>query len=103
MPPIIQFSLVDDDEGLRQALRLGLRSLSDFTCVGCYASGAEALAGIPRVPDDVVLMDIRMPTREAWTGVASVSGSPRKRRNARDWRRSAKAMPRWRSRPACSR
>ncbi len=57
----ISFSLVDDDEDVRQALRLGLQSIPGFICIGSYASGAEALAGIPQLPGDAVLMDIRMP------------------------------------------
>ncbi len=57
----IRFSLVDDDPDVLNAFKLGLQSVPGFTCVGCYASGAEALAGIPRVPGDVVLMDVRMP------------------------------------------
>ena len=60
-PSTIRFSVVDDDAAMRQSLSLGLERLSDFICVGSYASGAEALAGIPRTPGDVVLMDIRMP------------------------------------------
>jgi DNA-binding NarL/FixJ family response regulator len=53
--------VVDDEEGARFALRQLLGSTDEFLCVGDFSSGEEALAGIPGVCPQVVLMDVQMP------------------------------------------
>lgn len=53
-------SIVDDDPGLRDSISQYLKVAKGFRCLHAYASGQEALAGIPSEPPDVVLMDINM-------------------------------------------
>ena len=60
LPPI-SISLVDDDDRVRTAFADVINRLAGCRCVGSYASGGEALAGLPRHPSKVVLMDINMP------------------------------------------
>src|SRR5512135_438537 len=53
-----QVLVVDDENGVRESLRMVLKGHYDVVCVG---SGKEALELIDREPIDVVLLDILMP------------------------------------------
>lgn len=52
---------MEDDKGLREQLIAILRTASDIRCVGAFATAEEALAKIPILNPDVVLMDIGLP------------------------------------------
>jgi DNA-binding NarL/FixJ family response regulator len=54
-------AVVDDEKSVLDALKQGMELHPGFECVDCYTNAREALAGIPKVRTDVVLMDIRMP------------------------------------------
>jgi DNA-binding NarL/FixJ family response regulator len=53
--------IVDDEELVRTGLRLILDAEPDLDVVGTASDGRQALAEVPRLLPDVVLMDIRMP------------------------------------------
>jgi DNA-binding NarL/FixJ family response regulator len=57
----ITVSVVEDDEWLRDNLAALLQSDSAFHCVSRHASAEEALAALPDLRPDVVLMDIGLP------------------------------------------
>jgi len=57
----ITVSIVDDDAGQRESIAQFLETARGFKCLSTYASAPEALAGIPKDPPQVVLMDINMP------------------------------------------
>ena len=57
----IQVSLVDDDAGTREKLKVILNAAATISCLHTYGSGEEAVREIPRDPPDVVLMDINLP------------------------------------------
>lgn len=57
----IRISIVDDDERLLANLARTVNQFANCCCVGQFASGQAALAGIPQDPPDIVLMDINMP------------------------------------------
>ena len=57
----IRIAVVDDDQTVREGLRMLLQASPGYTCVAAYASGEEALAGLPALQPDVVLMDIHLP------------------------------------------
>lgn len=57
----IRLFLVDDQELVRAGFRMVLDAQDDMTVVGEAGDGAAALAAVPAVRPDVVLMDIRMP------------------------------------------
>lgn len=57
----IRCVIVDDDAASRRRVRLALESHSQFTVVGEFASGLEALAAIPRLHHDLLFLDVRMP------------------------------------------
>ena len=65
----IRVAVVEDDARLRQTFVDVLESSTEFRCVGAFATGAEAVDGIPRLMPDVVIMDVNLPDT---TGVECV-------------------------------
>lgn len=57
----ITVCIVEDDVGVRDGLVRLLGRARDFQCAGCCASAEAALATIPAVKPDVVLMDLNLP------------------------------------------
>jgi DNA-binding NarL/FixJ family response regulator len=57
----IRVAIVEDDDLLRSTLMALIDGADGVTCTAAYASGEDALAGIPREPADVILMDIMLP------------------------------------------
>ena len=58
---MIRLVLVDDQATVRQGLKMRLLLEPDITVIGEAGSGKEALALVPQLRPDVVLMDIEMP------------------------------------------
>ena len=58
---VINVAIVDDQDSIRLILCRILEESGLFRCVGSYATGEEALRGVPDVRPEVVLMDIQMP------------------------------------------
>ena len=58
---MIRILLADDQELVREGLRMMLDAEADLTVVGEAGSGREVLARTPSLDPDVILMDIRMP------------------------------------------
>jgi DNA-binding NarL/FixJ family response regulator len=58
---MIKVSLVEDDAKLRATFERYLTTQPGFQCVSVYPNAEAALAGIPKVNPDVVLMDINLP------------------------------------------
>jgi DNA-binding NarL/FixJ family response regulator len=58
---MIRILLADDQELVREGLRMMLDAEPDLTVVGEVGSGREVLARTPSLDPDVILMDIRMP------------------------------------------
>ena len=57
----ITVAIVEDDAGVRQRLVALLGRSPDFVCVGDYANGENAVAGLPQRPARVALVDINLP------------------------------------------
>jgi DNA-binding NarL/FixJ family response regulator len=57
----IRIAIVEDDKTVREGLQMLLNGSSGFACVAAYGSGEDAVAGLPEVNPDVVLMDINLP------------------------------------------
>jgi DNA-binding NarL/FixJ family response regulator len=57
----IRMAVVEDDRTVREGLQMLLNGSPGFACVAAYANGEDAVAGIPQVNPDVVLMDINLP------------------------------------------
>jgi len=60
---VIRVAIVDDQTLMREGLGKLLELTDDIRVVAEAADGAEAIAMIPRVRPDVVLLDVRMPRR----------------------------------------
>ena len=58
---IIHIALVEDDNEIRQTLHLIIDGSAGFACKYAFPDGESALASIPNLPVDVVLMDIDLP------------------------------------------
>ena len=58
---MIRVLIVDDQSLVRAGFRMILEAEEDVEVVGEAADGAEALAAVPEVEPDVILMDVRMP------------------------------------------
>jgi DNA-binding NarL/FixJ family response regulator len=58
---IIQVALVEDDPGVRANLEKMIDSTPGFRCQASFPDARTALQEIPRLPPDVVLMDINLP------------------------------------------
>ena len=65
----IRVAVVEDDARLRRTFVDVLESSTEFRCVGAFATGAEAVDGIPKLAPDVVIMDVNLPDT---TGVECV-------------------------------
>ncbi len=58
---VIRVALVEDDSQVRAGLRLLIDNSKTCACVAAFGSAEEALARLPAVEPDVVLMDIQLP------------------------------------------
>lgn len=59
---MISVLIADDQDLVREGLRMMLDAEPDISVVGEASDGNEALAGVRRHDPDVLVMDIRMPT-----------------------------------------
>ena len=57
----IRIAVVEDDRMVREVLEILLNGSPGFKCVASYGTGEDAVAGLPEVSPDVVLMDINLP------------------------------------------
>lgn len=57
----LRIAVVEDDNTVRAVLEILLSGSPGFTCVAAYSNGEDAVAGLPEVNPDVVLMDINLP------------------------------------------
>ncbi len=57
----IRIAVVEDDKMVREVLEILLSGSPGFTCAAAYEDGESALAGLPEVSPNVVLMDIHLP------------------------------------------
>lgn len=60
---VIKLLICDDQEVVREGLRAILGNVPGISVVGVAANGAEAVAAVPRLTPDVVLMDLNMPIK----------------------------------------
>ena len=57
----IRIAMVEDDKTVREGLQMLIKGSPGFTCVAAYGNGEDAVAGLPEINPDVVLMDINLP------------------------------------------
>lgn len=61
MPEPISIIIVEDDEAVREGLRMLINGSEGYYCLVACPSAEEALKAIPEYHPDVVLMDINLP------------------------------------------
>lgn len=61
---MIRIAIVDDQEMVRESLRILLQAQTDFEVVGIGKDGYEALKLVSTLRPDVLLLDIRMPVMD---------------------------------------
>jgi DNA-binding NarL/FixJ family response regulator len=57
----IKVSIIEDDDWIRENLASRIGQTQGFACAGAYRTGEEAVAKVPRLMPDVILMDINLP------------------------------------------
>jgi DNA-binding NarL/FixJ family response regulator len=72
---VIKVLLVDDQNLIRQGIRLLLELEPDIQVVGQAADGRRALQQVEALHPDVVLMDVRMPEMDGLTATRLLSAS----------------------------
>jgi DNA-binding NarL/FixJ family response regulator len=73
---VIRLLVVDDHPVVRAGMVAVLGEERDFEVVGEAGNGAEALALVPRLRPDVVLMDLRMPVMDGAEATARMTAAP---------------------------
>jgi len=58
---MIKVALVEDDARIRLVLTEVVNAAKDCQCVGAYPTGASAVAMLPALKPDVILLDINLP------------------------------------------
>lgn len=61
----ISVCIVDDNNELRQALEEIISMSQGYKCIGTMSNAAEAIATLPKLRPDVVLMDINLGSEES--------------------------------------
>ena len=70
---MIRVAIVEDDERIRKVVGDVLASAKDCQCVGAFADGTTAVANLPLLAPDVILMDINLPDLSGVECVARIS------------------------------
>ena len=70
---MIKVAVVEDDARLRRVLAEVFASAADCDCVGLFRNGATAIAGIPPLRPDVIIMDINLPDQSGVDCVVRLS------------------------------
>ena len=60
---MIKVGIVEDNRELRASLQRLLAGTRGCSCVGAFATAEDALAALPALAPDVILMDIHLPCR----------------------------------------
>jgi len=58
---VIKVAMVEDDARLRKAVSEVFSREKDFRCVGVFANGQTAIAELPALKPDVLIMDVNLP------------------------------------------
>src|SRR5690606_863803 len=53
--------IVEDQDDIREELKSVIQSAAGMLCLGAFSSGEEAVAKIPEIQPDLIVMDIHLP------------------------------------------
>jgi DNA-binding NarL/FixJ family response regulator len=65
----IRVVIVEDQRDIREGLRFLIDNTRSYRCTGSFGSMEEALAGMPAVAADIVLMDLGLPGMSGLEGI----------------------------------
>jgi chemotaxis response regulator CheB len=68
----IRVAVVEDDSRLRRTFTDILESADDRECVGVFSTGEQAVARIPPLEPDVIIMDLNLPDSSGVECVAAL-------------------------------
>ncbi len=72
---VIKLLICDDQEVVREGLRAILGNVPGIEVVGVVSNGAEAVAAVPEMKPDVVLMDLNMPIKNGVQATRELAAS----------------------------
>lgn len=72
---VIRLLICDDQEVVREGLRAILGTVPGIEVVGVVGNGAEAVAAVPELAPDVVLMDLNMPIKNGVQATRELAAS----------------------------
>lgn len=75
MKNLTQIACVDDDPHMRQIIELALGELADLELT-LFASGQEALEGLPITRPQLVLLDVMMPGMDGFETLKRMRANP---------------------------
>jgi len=58
---MISIAIIEDDEDIRESLKILIQTTEGFTCAGTFADAETGLEFLTANPADIVLMDIHLP------------------------------------------
>jgi DNA-binding NarL/FixJ family response regulator len=58
---MISIAIIEDDEDIRESLKILIQTTEDFECAGTFADAETGLEFLTANPADIVLMDIHLP------------------------------------------
>ena len=58
---MISIAIIEDDEDIRESLKILIQTTEGFTCAGAFADAETGLEFLTADPADIVLMDINLP------------------------------------------
>lgn len=70
---MIKVAMVEDDARLRSAVSEVFASSTDCCCVGVFSTGKKAVAELPALKPDVIIMDVNLPDLSGVECVAQVA------------------------------
>lgn len=72
---MIKIMIADDQELIRESLKIILSTKEEFRVIATVGSGKEVIEAIRREQPDVILMDMRMPDMDGGTLYQVCEGS----------------------------
>ncbi|MBS1763897.1 MAG: response regulator transcription factor [Bacteroidetes bacterium] len=66
----ISIAIIEDQDEIRNMLTILLNGSEGFSCIASYSNAEEAIAEIPKIKPDVVLVDIHLPGQ---SGIACIN------------------------------
>ena len=75
----IRVAIVEDDARIRRVLEQVLSRAPGYQCAGAFADGLTAVAGVPALKPDVVIMDINLPGLSGLDALRALRDAPETR------------------------